>query len=369
MSAYDEEYDGGTTATADAEEKQDLLEQVMANTPPMQSMSAEALQATIKAEVDIQISTAKAYPRNLKRFFNDARTLATLDEKTAGDCFYKLPRGGKKIEGPSVRLAEIVASSWGNLRTVTRIISIDRETLTAQAMCHDLETNVASTMEVRRRITDRNGRRYNDDMITVTANAAASIAYRNSVFKVVPFAHVKPIFDEAKLTSLGKNKTFAQQREDALKYWRSKKITDEQLCATLEIPSINDMTIDDLISLRGFFTAIKDGECKIEDVFPPPGSAKAGESLEQRLKDRAKSVNGQPEKKDEPKTETAKPSEEAQTLYNDLLGSIKECGDKKTLGDMITNAGADISKLRKASESLYEQLQKDILAHRQTLSK
>ena len=48
--------------------------------------------------------------------------MATIDAEVAGSCFYKLSRGGKTIEGPSVRLAEIVASAWGNLKFGARII-------------------------------------------------------------------------------------------------------------------------------------------------------------------------------------------------------------------------------------------------------
>src|SRR4051812_48501652 len=69
-----------------------------------------------RAEVDIQISTAKRYPRSIRNFKQQALEMATFDEETAEGCFYSLPRGGKPIEGPSARLAEIVLSAWGNVR-------------------------------------------------------------------------------------------------------------------------------------------------------------------------------------------------------------------------------------------------------------
>lgn len=55
--------------------------------------------------------------------------------------------------------------------------------MTAQGVFHDLERNVAITYEVRRRIVDKNGRRYKPDMIGVTANAACSIALRNAILR------------------------------------------------------------------------------------------------------------------------------------------------------------------------------------------
>src|SRR5678816_4803120 len=98
--------------------------------------------------------------------------------------FYSLPRGGRNIVGPSVRFAEVVASSWGNIRSGARIIDIDDKFITAQGQCFDLEKNICVQVEVKRRITKKDGKRYDDDMIGVTGNAACSISLRNAVFKV-----------------------------------------------------------------------------------------------------------------------------------------------------------------------------------------
>ncbi len=68
-----------------------------------------------KASIDIQISTAKAFPRNIKRATDNAIAIATLDVDTAKTCTYSVPRGGKAITGPSVHLAKILAQQWGNL--------------------------------------------------------------------------------------------------------------------------------------------------------------------------------------------------------------------------------------------------------------
>src|SRR5450631_3785003 len=66
-----------------------------------------------RAEVDQQITTAHAYPRSIARAVKGIMTLATLDEQTAEECVYALPRGGKAIKGPSIRFAEIIGSQWG----------------------------------------------------------------------------------------------------------------------------------------------------------------------------------------------------------------------------------------------------------------
>src|SRR5580698_5290338 len=105
-----------------------------------------------RAELDVQISTAKAYPRDLKRTMDLAEQLATMDEETAQSCFYVLPRkekdGSKKeIKGGSIRLAEIVANAWGNIHAATRIVENDGRHITAEGIAWDLESNVKISMQ------------------------------------------------------------------------------------------------------------------------------------------------------------------------------------------------------------------------------
>ncbi len=105
---------------------------------------------------------------------------------------------GRGAERPA---AEIVTSAWGNCRAGARVVDEGAEFITAQGVFHDLERNVQVTMEVRRRITGKNGRRYSSDMIGVTGNAACSIALRNAVFRGIPRAFWIDIYDAARKVS------------------------------------------------------------------------------------------------------------------------------------------------------------------------
>jgi len=225
-----------------------------------------------KGEVDTQIVTAKRYPRSIKQFKERALTLATLDEDIASGCFYTLParKGGnnKPIEGPSARLAEIVAASWGNIRAQATIVHDDGEFLTAQGRCWDLENNVAIAVDVRRRITDRNNNRFSADMINTTANAACSIALRNSVFKVVPMALVKPIYEAARFDAIGDSTTLVKRRAESMAHFGKTGVKPEQVLKTLDKASIEDITVDDIAILKGMATAIKDGDTTIDEAFP-----------------------------------------------------------------------------------------------------
>jgi len=211
-----------------------------------------------RSEHEMKVATAKKFPRSVKAFKNQTRELATLDEETAGQCFYVLPRADKAIEGPSVRMAEIVAASWGNLSYGARIVSEDDKWITAQGICYDYEKNISASIEVRRRITNKNGQRFGDDMIQVTGRAACSIALREAIFKVVPRAFWSDILDEAKSASVGKGLTMDKQRDKCMDFWKKAGATEAMVLACIDKKGIEDITIDDLVFLRGCATAMKD---------------------------------------------------------------------------------------------------------------
>src|SRR5215813_8443617 len=121
----------------------------------------------VRAEIDMQIATAKANPRSVNKAMGSILSLATLDEQTAAENVFAMVRSGKAIRGPSIRLAEIIYQQWGNCRVDARVISIDREhkIITAEGTFHDLETNAATRAVIQRRISDKHGRLYSDDMI------------------------------------------------------------------------------------------------------------------------------------------------------------------------------------------------------------
>jgi len=230
------------------------------------------------AGVDVQVATAKRFPRSIESFVRRCKEMATLDAEVASSCVYALPRDGKTIEGPSARLAEIVASAWGNMRIQAGATDSDDRYITARGEAWDVETNV-----VRRRITGRNGKTYNDDMITVTGNAAASIALRNAVFKAVPSAFWKPIYNECRKVIAGDVRTFHARRDDTLKAFMVMGVPPERLLATLGLKGVLDLTLDHMVTLTGIFNALKDGETTIEDAFPDTaGPVKAAQRVSQQ---------------------------------------------------------------------------------------
>lgn len=257
-------------------------------------------QAMMRAEIDSQISTAKAYPRDISVFKDKLMAMANIDQETAESCYYALPRGNKPIEGPSVRLAEIALSCYGNCVAESNIVSIDENFITAMGQCRDLENNVSVRINVSKRITKadsfvctackkwhkympddsqcmkcgkesvvfKKGERYNDDMIVVTSNAACSVAFRNAVFKVIPGAFIKPVFERVKQTAVGNVKSLVKRRSEVMAQISQFGVTEDRILAVLKRNSVGDVTFKDVGILIGIGQAIRDGDLIVENAFP-----------------------------------------------------------------------------------------------------
>ncbi len=225
------------------------------------------VESLTRGEIDIQVATAKRFPRSLRGFKDRALEMATLDQETAEACIYALPRDGKTIEGPSARLAEIVASAYGHMRVEGRPVDDDGKFLTARGTAWDIQNNVLIAFEVKRRVTTRQNRRFSDDMIIVTANAATSIAIRNAVFKVVPKAFWGPIYEAAKKVAVGDATTLVNRRAAMLEYFLKMGVVNDRVFTLLGVKGVEDITLEHMAVLKGLATAIKDGDTTVDEAF------------------------------------------------------------------------------------------------------
>lgn len=286
--------------------------------PQPELIDVGVLERITKAERESQIDVAKRYPRSLSLFHERSLALATHGVDVAASCFYAIPRAGKLIEGPSVRLAEIVASSWGNLRCESRVIDVGDSFVTSEGSAWDLETNYANRREVRRRITTKEGLRYNDDMIMTTGNAACSIAFRNAVFSVVPSAHVNPILEAARRVAVGDQQTLAANVDRWLALFVKGGITTDRVLASLGARTQADLTLEDLRVLQATLTALRDGDLSPDEAFPvgggveePPPEGKRGFGFKGRAAKTTKPA--EPAKPAAPAASPAKPAAPAAT--------------------------------------------------------
>jgi hypothetical protein len=232
--------------------------------------SPQAIEQVTRGEVEIQALLAVKRPRNPELSIQRTLAEATSNQELAAECFYTLRKGGSLIEGPSVRLAEIAARQWGNMRAGSRIVDVGDTLVTAQGYCWDLETNFVCYQERQRRITDKVGRRYSDDMIVTTANAAASISFREAVIKVIGKARLDPIWRRCKEIAVGNQKSMADRYQDALNWWGKAGVSEDRLLVFLGRNNKAEVTMEDLAKLIGLSNALREGEISIDSAFPPP---------------------------------------------------------------------------------------------------
>lgn len=232
-----------------------------------QVVPVEALIALEKVSIDTQIATAKQYPRDLGRFFDRLKQLATSNEDIAKSCFYVLPRAGKQISGPSVRFAEIVALNYGNLRIRSRILGRDNKVVKVLGEVVDLENNVGISAEVERRITKSDGTLFSDDMITTTTNAASAIAIRNALFKVVPKALTQSIYEEVKKIALGAPEQAGERFKTAVEKFAQLGVGEDKIFGLIKKKKGDIILLPDVEQLIGVYNAIRDGDTTIDEVF------------------------------------------------------------------------------------------------------
>lgn len=221
---------------------------------------ANALEVINRSEVEMQISTAKKFPRNLDAIINDVKMLAAHDPETAASCYYNVDG----IEGLSVRFAEILAYSWGNLRVATRIVGQDQKTITAQAVCFDLEKNLAVSTEVQASILNKKGERFHDRLIVTTGKAAAAKAFRDAVYKVIPRASLKVVLDEVKAVAAKQVASLSDMRAALVNWFAHRGVQCKDLLEYVGVSNIEELTPEQCLQLKGVSIAINDGEVTAE---------------------------------------------------------------------------------------------------------
>lgn len=223
-----------------------------------------------KAAVDVQVSTAKAYPRDVKRVMTNSIALATMNYETAQACSYALPRGNKPITGVSVHLARILAQQYGNIRAEAKVVEITDKQVVSRGTAWDLENNYAVAFEVRRSIWGKYGR-FTDDMITVTGNAANAIAYRNAVLSIIPKGITDAAYKAAQEVITGDisdQTKLIKRRKAAIDHFKDQyAITEDEVIKLVGKNTVNQIDANAIAVLIGIQQSLKDGDTTVDELM------------------------------------------------------------------------------------------------------
>ena len=107
---------------------------------PSSNALADAGQQREIAEVQAAMVIAKRFPRDPIAACDRIMQACTRPALAEG-ALYSYSRGGSEITGPSIRLAEVAAQSWGNVQFGIRELEQRNGESTVEAFAWDVETN------------------------------------------------------------------------------------------------------------------------------------------------------------------------------------------------------------------------------------
>ena len=256
----------------------------------IESTGLDVFEAQERAAIDIQISTAKRYPRNLRKIVDSCIVIATMDKETAEACRYAKPVGGKNVTGASVHLARILSQQYGNIRVQQRIKQITDRAIVGEAVAFDLETNYAVCVEARRSIIDKNGKRYSDSVIETNAMAILAIAERNAILKIIPKSIVDKVYNEAfncAYGDLSDQAKLLKERERIFREFKNTYAIDEvDVVNCIGLNTKEAVRPEHIADLRGYLQALKDKELAVEDIIKKGAKKASPEEKKDNLRNR-----------------------------------------------------------------------------------
>ncbi len=248
------------------------------NIPAVRNTTTEMVSTRQMQEVQGQIVMAKKFPRNEVQSFNrivQACQRRSLAEKAE----YEYPRGGQKVTGPSIRLAEVAAQNWGNIDF--GIIELEQRNGESQVMAYawDLETNTRQTKIFsvpHIRSTKKGNVPLSDprDIYELVANQGAR-RMRACILGIIPGDVIEAAVEQCHKTLEGAEKKPLKDviREVSLYFQRDFNVPVEALEKYIGCRS-EAFSMNDCIRLRKVYNSLKDGMTKREEVFELPGSEK-----------------------------------------------------------------------------------------------
>lgn len=276
--------------------------------PQERSANVEIAAAREIAEVQAHIIMAHRMPRDERRA-TDKIIQACTRPTLAQTGLYAYQRGGNEITGPSIRLAEVLAQNWGNLRFGWREVErkpAEKDLVTGRwkpgrstvsTYCTDLETNVTderSFQMLHERSTRSGSYRLEDDrdIYEAAANQAAR-RMRACILAIIPGDIVESAVEQCELTMLAKADTGPEAVAKLVTAFERFGVTKAQIEQRIQ-RRIDSIRPAQVVQLRKTWKSLDDGMSVPGDWFQPPKptdgaapppepEAKGSEGLKQKL--------------------------------------------------------------------------------------
>ena len=240
------------------------------NTALSSSVNAGAVaveQERAIAEAQGQLILAKKFPRDANAAYAELMEACKMPA-FAAVAFYSVPRGGGKVSGPSIRLAEEIARCYGNFEYGHRELSRSEGKSEVEVYAWDKEKNnrsprqitVLHVMDTREGPKKLRDQKDIDDKI---ANVASK-QVRGRILALVPKWMVECAIEECRKTLAGNNDEPISVRVRKMTQAFAKfGVTAEHLERHLG-HKLDDTLADELVDLMGVYNSIKEGAAPSE---------------------------------------------------------------------------------------------------------
>ena len=252
--------------------------------------TTEAAVARESASVQAAMFVAKQFPRD-EDAARDRIMRACKRRSLAEVAQYEYAKGGTKITGPSIRLAEVLAQNWGNMDF--GFVELERRPArggnpgesVVEARAWDLETNtrrsmtftvlhVRDTKQGRKSITEER------DIYELVANQA-SRRIRACILAVIPADVQEDAVEECERTLTNNAPPIQQQVESLMNSFAKIGVTVPMLESRLQ-HAMSAVTANELVMLRKIGASIRDGFATVAEQFPAAQQAE-GRTLKPAL--------------------------------------------------------------------------------------
>lgn len=243
--------------------------------PSVQQQPGSVMQASQSsretAEVYARMQIAKLAPRD--EFAAEARILRACTRMSlATQAEYEYQKGGQKIIGPSIRLAEVMAQNWGNIDYGIREVEQRDGVSHMQAYAWDLETNTKRTIDfqvrhertARGKVTQLTDAR---DIYETTANQG-SRRMRACILGIIPGDIAEAATAKCRETIKNGNKTPLKNRiRNMIETFKDEYSVRPEWLENYIGCKTSAFSENDFIRLSNVYRSLEDGMSDVESYF------------------------------------------------------------------------------------------------------
>lgn len=240
-------------------EKKEAELSVMSNTD-----EARAVQ-----EVQASLVIAKRFPRNQREAY-DRVIMACTRPGLANSGLYSYSRGGQEVTGPSIRLAEALAQTWGNMTFGARELSSTAEYSVMEVFAWDLETNTrqSKVFTVKHERHSKSGAKKLTDPRDMYENVAnnASRRLRACILGVIPGDVIEAAVTQCEETMKAAVDTSPDKIKILLQTFEAIGVSKAQIEKKIQC-RLDAIRPAQVVNLRKIYRSIADGMSDIADWF------------------------------------------------------------------------------------------------------